>query len=301
MRNRAHICNYCSTIDEASVKHVPFNYLQYADMIAYRHYKRHHELVTQLRSIYESCGEMDRTIVPAEPGDPRRGRSFDSPPANRKPSNHSLTPEGTPTSKRERKDAKCLARAASRARVVTQEEIKYVDSVLHSADGVSTSDGAVPANLEEMQLIEEHLRYNANVYNSRSSRKDLKKSARIPDVDVDFDAEMERVLHMFRITELVKRNLRYRGLQGKDLRNLESSVENFKNAVVEDLVLAKKDAIEVRMRRAGYLRYTNKTAYGIVEDRYTDKDWKTGERISSSSSESSGLSSPSEELIAPHR
>jgi hypothetical protein len=144
-------------------------------MIGYRHYKRHHELVTHLRSIYESCGEVDRTIVPAEPGDSRRGRSFDSPPANGELSNRSLTPEETPTSKRERKDAKCLARAASRARVVTQEEIKYVDSVLHSADGVSTSDGAVPANLEEIQFIEEHLRYNANVYNSHSNRKGLEE------------------------------------------------------------------------------------------------------------------------------
>jgi hypothetical protein len=129
----------------------------------------------------------------------------------------------------------------------------------------------------------------------------LKRFAKIPDVDVDFDTEMERVLNMFRITELVKRNFRDRGLQGKELRNLESLVEIFKNAVVEDLVLAKKDAMEIRMRRAGYLRYTNKTAYGIVEERYTDKDWKTGERITSSSSESSGLTSPTEELATLQR
>ncbi|KAF2631222.1 hypothetical protein BU25DRAFT_481786 [Macroventuria anomochaeta] len=280
MRNRAHICNYCSTIDEA-------------------HYKRHHDLVTQLRCIYESCGELDWTIVPAEPGDPRRGRSSDAQLAGRESSDHSLTPEETPTSKRERKDAKCLARAANRARVVTQEEIRYVDSVLHSAEGVSSSDGADPANLEEMQLIEEHLRYNANVYNSHSSRRDLRRFAKIPDVDVDFEAEMERVLDTFRITELVKRNLRNRGLQGKELKSFEGSIEAFKSAVVEDLVLVKKDMMEIRMRRAGYLRYTNKTAYGIVENRYTEKDWKTGERITSSSSESSGLTSPSEELVTP--
>ena len=266
-----------------------------------RHYKRHHELVTQLRSIYESCGEVDWTIVPVEPGDPRRGRSSNSPPATGEPSNRSLTPEETPTSKRERKDAKCLARAASRAKVVTQEEIRYLDSVLHSVDGVSTGDDAGPANPEEMQLIEEHLRYNANVYNSHSSRKELRKLAKIPDVDVDFDAEMDRVLDTFRITELVKRNLKNRGLQGKELKTFETLVEAFKNAVVEDLVLVKKDMMEIRMRRAGYLRYTNKTAYGIVEERYTEKDWKTGERISYSSSESSGFTSPSEDLITPQR
>lgn len=211
----------------------------------------------------------------------------------------SLASDETPTSRRERKDTKCLVRAANRAKVVTQEEIRYVESVLHSAEGVSGAEGVSPASVEEMQLIEDHLRYNANVYNSHSSRCDLKRFAKIPDVDVDFEGEMERVLDTFRITELVKRNVRNRGLQGKDLRNFDTLVETFKDAVVEDLVLVKKDMMEIRMRRAGYLRYTNKTAYEIVEDRYSEKDWKTGERIKSSSSDSSGLTSPSEEIFTP--
>ncbi|KAF1928108.1 uncharacterized protein M421DRAFT_101453 [Didymella exigua CBS 183.55] len=274
MRNRAHICNYCGTIDEA-------------------HYKRHHDLLVQLRSIYESCGESDWTIVPVEPGDPRRGQMV-----NGETGNLSPTPEDTSISKRERKDAKCLARAANRTKFVTQEEIRYVDSVLHPSEDVANSDGASPANTEEMQLIEEHLRYNANVYNSQSSRKALRQFAKIPDVDVDFESEVERVLDTFRITELVKRNLRNRGLQGKELKTFENLVDAFRNAVVEDLVLLKKDMMEVRMRRAGYLRYTNKAAYNIVEDRYNEKDWKTGERIISSASESSGFSSPFEELVS---
>ena len=55
------------------------------------------------------------------------------------------------------------------------------------------------------------------------------------------------------------------------------------------------------MRRAGYLRYTNKTAHSIVEDRYADKDWKTGERLSSNTSDSSGIVSPAEEVSSPYR
>jgi hypothetical protein len=54
------------------------------------------------------------------------------------------------------------------------------------------------------------------------------------------------------------------------------------------------------MRRAGYLRCTNKTACNIVEDRYAEKSWKTGERTTSSVSDSSSLSSPSDELIPSH-
>ncbi|KAJ4379614.1 hypothetical protein N0V86_004795 [Didymella sp. IMI 355093] len=259
------------------------------------HYKRHHDLVEQLRSVYESFGESDWTIVPVEPGDPRRGHSTAT---SSRPSDRPLTQGESPVSKRERKDAKCLARSANRAKVVTQEEIKYVDSILHSSEGVANGGGASPANIEEIQLIEEHLRYNANVYNSHSSRKALKRFAKIPEVDVDFESEVERVLDTFRITELVKRNFRNGGLQGKELRTFENLVDVLRNAVVEDLVLVKKDVMEIRMRRAGYLRYTNKTAYSIVEDRYTEKDWKTGERITSSASESSGMCSPSNELVS---
>jgi hypothetical protein len=266
-----------------------------------RHYKRHRDLVEQLRSIYESCGEAEWTIMLLEPGDRRRGHSFDTQTTYSDSSDRSLTPEETITSKRERKDAKCLVRAANRTKVITHEEIEYVDSVLHSSEGVANGDGVSPANVEEMQLIEQHLRYNANVYNSHSSRKALKRFAKIPEVDVDFEGEVERILETFRITELVKRNFRNRGLQGKELRNFESLAGAFRNAVVEDLVLVKKDMMEIRMRRAGYLRYTNKTAYSIVENRYAEKDWKTGERITSSESESSSSSSPSDRFIAAPR
>lgn len=190
-----------------------------------------------------------------------------------------------------------MTRAANRTKVVTLEEIEYVDSVIHSSEGVASGDGFSPANVEEMQLIEQHLRYNANVYNSHSNRKALKLFAELPQVDVDFESEVDRVLETFRITELVKRNFRNRGLQGKQLKNFDSLVDGFRNAIVEDLVLVRKDLMETRMRRAGYLRYTNKTAYNIVENRYTEKDWKTGERIKSSASVSSSFTSPSEELI----
>ena len=69
-------------------------------------------------------------------------------------------------------------------------------------------------------------------------------------------------------------------------------VDGLKHAVLEDIVLVNKDNAESRMRRAGYLRYTNKTSYGIVEERYTDKDWKTGEKFASSSSDFSGAITP---------
>ncbi|KAI8942341.1 hypothetical protein NX059_000419 [Plenodomus lindquistii] len=270
MRLRGHTCTYCLTIEEA-------------------HYKRHIDIAEKVRGLYESCGQFDWTIIPSEPGHGRIASKDDD-------SDPSPASENTPTSKREKKDAKCLARAASRSRIITQEEIHYVDSVLHLADGANDGDG--PRNPEEIEEIERHLRYHAQVYNTQQDRRGLRRLAQFPGEHVDFNAEMERILEVFRITELIKRNTRNRGLQGKDMKTFEALVEEFRCAVVEDIVLVKKDVLEIRMRRAGYMRYTNKTAVTRVEDRYIDKDWKTGERLASSASDSSASSTPIEE---PHR
>lgn len=275
MRLRGHTCHYCHTIDEA-------------------HHRRHKQIAEQLRGVYESC-ELDWTIVPSESEERGRARAYQlGLDGSGEPDGTSML-EDTP-SKREKKDAKCLARAASRSRVITGVEIAYVDSIIHSFEGLSDADGyGSPRNPEEIEEMERHLRYNAHVYNF-GNRRDLRKFAELPEVDdLDFELEMERILDTFRITELVKRNTRNRGLRGKELKTFQTLVEDFKKAVVEDLVLVKKDLLEIRMRRAGYLRYTNKTAHAIVEDRYLEKDWKTGEKYSSNASESSGVVSPAEE------
>lgn len=279
MRLRAHTCQYCLSIEEA-------------------HYKRHVDIAEQLRSVYESCSELDWGIVPSEGDERGRCREPGDSSADGEETDRSLTPEDTPASKRERKNAKRLARAASRSKNITQCEIQYIDSVIHSADGTTSNEDNGPRNPDEIDEIEQHLRYQAHVYNARVNQCGLKKLAEFPDAGIDFDADMERILEILRINKLMKRNTRNRGLQGKELRHFQSLVEDFKRAVVEDIVLVKKDALEIRMRRAGYLRYTNRTAVGIVEDRYTDKDWKTGEKLTSKSSESSGVMSPLEEISA---
>jgi hypothetical protein len=140
------------------------------------------------------------------------------------------------------------------------------------------------------------------VYNTQPNRRGLKKLAEDPaDTDVDFNAEMDRILETFRITELLKRNTKTKGLLGKELKTFLALVEGFKQAVIEDIVQVKKDGAEVRMRRAGYLRYTNMSSYRIVEDRYATKDWKTGEKFQSSGSDSSGIVTPTEEIASPIR
>jgi hypothetical protein len=130
MRLRGHTCKYCMGIDE-------------------QHYKRHHEIAERLRTVYESCGEVDWNIVPDESELDERGRTKD--PGD----------EDTPTSKRERKDAKRLARAASRSRVITQDEIRYIDSIVHSAEGITSNEADGPRNPEEIEEIERQLRVSA--------------------------------------------------------------------------------------------------------------------------------------------
>jgi predicted RNA-binding protein Jag len=280
MRLRGHTCTFCLSIDEA-------------------HYKRHHDIAEHLRSVYESCGEVDWNIIPLEPEAENRGRAREPGDSSggSEEADRSITPEDTPSSKRERKDAKRLARAASRSRVVTQDEIRYIDSILHSAEGISGNENDGPRNPEEVEEIERQLRYHAHVYNTQPTRHGLKKLAESPeDTAVNFDLEMERILDTFRISELTKRNTKTKGLQGKELRAFQVLVDILKQAVIEDIVQVKKDVAEVRMRRAGYLRYTNKTSYNIVEDRYTNKDWKTGEKFTSSASNSSDAITPNEEI-----
>jgi hypothetical protein len=111
-----------------------------------KHYKRHHDIAERLRAVYESCGEVDWNIVPDERELEERGRA-------REPSD-----EDKPSSKRERKDVKRLARTASRSSVLTQDEIRYIDSIVHAPEGITSNDANGPRNPEEIEEIERQLR-----------------------------------------------------------------------------------------------------------------------------------------------
>jgi hypothetical protein len=140
------------------------------------------------------------------------------------------------------------------------------------------------------------------VYNTQPNRRGLKRLAEDPaEIDIDFTAEMDRILETFRIVELLKRNTKTKGLLGKELKTFLKLVDDFTQTIIEDIVQVKKDGAEVRMRRAGFLRYTNMTSYRIVEERYTTKDWKTGEKFLSNASDSSGVVTPDEEVTSPIR
>ena len=250
------------------------------------HHKRHVELCQQIRSIYDSCGE-DWPIAPQEEEDRGRTtlRESDAVHRNQLPS----ASTDTLVTKKAKKERRRQARAASRSKVTTQEDIIHVSSVVHSADPQEVN--ANPSNPAEIEEIEQHLKYNAHCYNQGQKNRYIKQFAHIPDADIDFGAEIDRIFDVLRITELLKRNHQNRGLRNKELANFKTLIAELKEQITTDLVLVKRDVLEVRMRRAAFLRYTNRAGYDIMTERYTDKDWKTGEKIRSETPASPSLDS----------
>jgi hypothetical protein len=239
MIKQSHTCWYCRTQDEA-------------------HHKRHEKIAETIRAIYACCNFNDWRIIPSKPAEDSPTNGEEANLANDGERDCNTAPKHAALSKRERKDAKALKRAAERNPVTTHDEVLYVEAIMHPS----------------------------------SSAGD----------DVDFDAELDRILGVFRITELTNANTRNCGLRGKELKTFHATVEKIKKAIVDDLILVKQDVLETEMRREGFLRYTSKAANSILEERYAGTDWKTGEKHPQSTTASGGIVSPPEEpSVAPRQ
>lgn len=252
MPHRGHTCTYCQQIDEA-------------------HFQRHKEIAEGLRDVYDSADQRDWPIIPSEIQERGRSRSRDA--GSKIDANHHV-----PTSKRQRKDAKRLARAASRSRIITLDEINYVEKVIHAADDLTTDEAQRPSHPREIEEIERHLKENANVYSSQKNAREIKRFAEFPDADINFKSEVERIFDVFRITELTRRNTKTKGLYGQKLKAFEGLTCNLEKIIVDDLVRVRMDELEIGMRRDGFLRYIDKQGAFKLADRYTGMDWKTGEK-----------------------
>ncbi|KAF2203188.1 hypothetical protein GQ43DRAFT_278777 [Delitschia confertaspora ATCC 74209] len=259
MPGRSHQCLACGTADET-------------------HHRRHCEIAEALRGIYESCG-FYISLIPPHPEAPlsKYPRLYCQDNENIP---FAATQGSTKLTKRERKAIKKMAKVTSRVRVITTPEIEYLGSVLHLPD-VNGDNSYAPSSVEEFEEIERNLRYNANVYTNGMARKVIKGIAHLRDIDVDFNVDTTRIFGVLRITELVQRTTKNGGLGlcGKELRLFEDAVATLNKSVVEDLVLLKREEIETRMRRAGYLRYVKRESFNILIERHKEIDWKTAEKI----------------------
>lgn len=271
MRNRGHTCDACKVIEEA-------------------HFKRHQNIAELLRKIRDVCG-VQGNLCPGELRDQgahqRDTNGTAAPPSS--PSDTASPPnekESCNTTKKEKKEAKRLEKAASRARFLTDQEYRYIDEVLHPRAQVTGDSTPEPMNIEEVQEIERNLRFNASTCVSRSERRDQvkgyhssKNGARPGEVDLRISADLDRVCEVFSITQYEKKNEKNRGLQGKEMKVFSKLVVKFRAAVFNDYVLLYRDEMEVRMRRGGFLRFSNKAIVDRLLKRYETRDWKTGLRL----------------------
>ncbi|KAF2659085.1 hypothetical protein K491DRAFT_215572 [Lophiostoma macrostomum CBS 122681] len=280
MRNRGHCCAACIGADEA-------------------HHKRHTRMAEILREMYELRGEDpfiggdNDAFVNAQAWRPGDRNGCHSPDENLGSSPDGSNADVSLLKKKERKDFKKLEKAKNRPKVVTLEEIEYLDSVLHPKEDIkSTNGGSEPANLEEVDEIERNLRYNAKEYNTGVKRTLLQSSTSVRNAEVDFEVEMARILCTLRVRDGFRTTGGNHSLKGKSLATFNKLGKSLEEKITEDLILVKKDELETRMRRASFLRYINRSSFDIIQNRYSILDWKTGERIISSPEEDK-LSEPS--------
>lgn len=275
MRNRGHTCDSCKIIEEA-------------------HYKRHQNIAELLRKIREVCGVAGSFIeVPRSSGGDtasQSSRSASSPDAESPSPSNGKEKESGNSTKREKKELKRLEKAANRTRFLTDQEYRHINEVLHPKAQLTSDSTPEPMNLEEVHEIERNLRFNASTCYRRTvhteEMKDYLNNKSPPtEEEVRIKAAIDRVCDFFRITLLKKKNEKNRGLVGKERKEFDKLVDNFREALLDDYVLVYKDEMEIRMRRSAFLRYTNKAIVDKLLERYKNRDWRTGLKITTANVE----------------
>ncbi|KAF2020115.1 hypothetical protein BU24DRAFT_477254 [Aaosphaeria arxii CBS 175.79] len=252
---RTRSCTYCKDIDED-------------------HHQKHLGIAGKLRQIYEMLG-LDTFIIPPDvvqaqqrrPSGETREQEDDKP--TDKTKGLSLRP-----TKKERKEIKKREKAALRPKVVTQDEIEYLGVVLHgTADGpVCLNDPTSPGEADDMEKL---LAEKAKAYNESGRRGSRRLSDAVLTGAFDFGVEVERILGDLKLPNGRPKN---KGHSGKEQKAFDEEILNLKEAIVDDLLYLKGVQLHTSMRRAAFLRYTNRTSNDIISARHEDWDWKTGER-----------------------
>lgn len=252
MRDRGHTCDICKKVDSA-------------------HYKRHKEVFEKVKHLHRLCGSQwdpksDSEVVErphAEMEEPNDAEQKDNAPQ-----------ETVRKTKREKKAVKKQQKAAAREKnVVTDKDVDFVAEVLHPKGApVESSD---PGSVKDIEEADERLRELALRYLTGTK---WTRSAESHDT-IDFESEMTRIFEAFQISGLVQGNDSTRGLRGKEFSKILSIVADLKNMIVEDLLAVKRDDMEIRMRRAGFVRFVGKSSFDSIETRYEQKDWATGQKI----------------------
>ena len=170
-------------------------------------------------------------------------------------------------SKKDRKEAKRLAKAADRVLEIKAKDVERIGKILHPREPV---DEEVERGLLMDKSIEENVYYHPQTSNNREERHIFISHDRRGKAEFKVTAaEIERIMIELRVHDTSH-------VKGKKERAL---VGRLRDKIVEDLKHEHGEARETMMRKAGFWRWASRKAYNRLAENGRIWDWKSGEDL----------------------
>jgi hypothetical protein len=170
------------------------------------------------------------------------------------------------TSKKDRKEAKRVAKAAERAPVITADDIERIARILHPKEPV---DEEFEKALLMDKSIENNIFYHPGTANSYEMRDRIIRQERSGRFKLKLsDKELDQI-----IAELLPDMDRSKSKKERDL------IARLRKMVEEDLTHDHGEEQQTMMRKASFWRWANREAYNRLAANGRIWDWKNGEAL----------------------
>jgi hypothetical protein len=173
----------------------------------------------------------------------------------------------SPGSKKDRKEAKKLAKAAERMPVVTGKDIERIGKILHPEEPL---DEHFERNLLMDKSIEDNVYYHPQTSNSREERHRFISKERFDKSELKLsDAEMHSIMTELKVPDLAQ------VMSKKD----RAIVSKLRDKIAEDFAHDHREVAEIMMRKAGFWRWANRRTYNRLAVQGNIWDYKNGEAL----------------------
>ena len=170
-------------------------------------------------------------------------------------------------SKKDRKEAKRLAKAADRVLEIKAKDVERISKILHPGEPV---DEEFERGLLMDKSIEENVYYHPQTSNNREERHIFISHDRRGKAEFKVTAaEIERIMIELRVHDTSH-------VKGKKERAL---VGRLRDKIVEDLEHEHGEARETMIRKAGFWRWASRKAYNRLAENGRIWDWDSGEAL----------------------
>jgi hypothetical protein len=170
------------------------------------------------------------------------------------------------TTKKDRKEAKRVAKAAERAPLITADDIERVAHILHPKEPV---DEEFEKALLMDKSIENNIFYHPGTANSYEMRDRIIRQERSGRFKLKLsDKELDHI-----IAELLPDTGRSKSKKERDL------IARLRKMVEEDLTHDHGEEQQTMMRKASFWRWANREAYNRLAANGRIWDWKNGEAL----------------------